>query len=248
MKPWILRTTDPKDLAALLEIAQPGMPLATWRELGHAALPQIRPTDRERVLRAGVELLDVDCATITRAAPFLRLFQGASPGTRQHLLAARRYGRSAWVQAAAVCLVIPTLVALERPLAILRTSRLSTPTWAAFVDTNIDADASRWARDQTRIVLLRALLALGCLKRMKGDFHAAYADPAPEAVAWMLRAQLDAEHRLEMSNAEAMTRSEAALAYGLRPPQIERAIATGEALSVLRQSYLASAPRILPWS
>lgn len=246
MKPWILPTTDPKDLSALLDLARPGMSIAAWRELGHATLPQVRAADRERVLRVGAELLDVTDTAIT-AEPFLRLFHESSPRARQHLLTARRYGRSPWVQAAATYLVIPTLVGSEAPLA-RRTSRLSTMTWTTFVDAHIDASASRWARDQTRIVLTRALLELGCLKRMKGDFHVTNADPAPEAIAWLLRAQLDAEHRLEMSNAEAITRSEAAQAYCLRGFQVHRAIEKGEALSLLRQSYLAGAPRILPWS
>ena len=243
MKAWTLRPSDDADIPTVIALARPGMTLAAWREAAHADLPQARSSQRERVIRTALELLDLDGEVLAPSA-FLQVFNapGVSAYERRDVLRARRFAVHPWILTISREVLLPALAAAEQPLA--ERKRVITPEELdTFIDRHLDP-CSATARAATRRSIVRALRALGTLTRFLGSLHVNHANPAPIAGAWMLAWQIAAAGGIAMYNRDARTSSDAAAAFAMTPSYVDLCIAAGEHAKILVQSYLMSAGRL----
>ena len=127
--PTWTRTLNERDAYELLDLAEPGMPLADWRERAHARLPQSSHARRRELVReVERDLLDHDDHHVLPSA-FLRLFHAEGPFVRKGLFLGRLLLVRPGVAEAIDELLLPAVARAEEPLSLAQDAHVPGPAW-----------------------------------------------------------------------------------------------------------------------
>ena len=241
------RTLNEADAIQLVDLAQPGMPLAEWRELGHRVLPQAGPARRRELIRiVQDDLLDVAADRIAPSA-WLSLFHDGSPARRLGLLHGRLAPRRPLVMKALDHLVTPALAESDRPLAPRESDLIRPEAWDRFLRTTLRPDLPDDAFIKTRSTLQGALRDLGVLDivgHRARTTHARHGRPDPAAFAWVLGNELVT--RREHHEAWAVRESIAARIFAVRPEYGAVCIDHGVTAELIARGHLMGQTRLAP--
>lgn len=246
LKPWS-QSIPPESGMVLLDLAEPGLTVEEWEARCKEALPQGKGHRRADVVRiARAHFLDVEADQIV-LSEYLRLFKSGSPRLRKELFFARWAVRNGWCRLAARELLRPHLAAAAAPLAPAGAGDIPFPLWKDCVRRELGPEAGEPSVERTASELTKIFCGLGSLTRtgVGGRMtHPRRAQPDPLAFGWLVRRQLEIEHRTEALDEWVVGQSDAALLFATEEATslllLESAIAAG----LLVRGYLAGAGRI----
>lgn len=242
LKSWT-RNVPVAEGLEVLDLAEPGMPLADWRDAADARLPHTDPAYRQTLLRLVRRMfVDVEDGTLV-ASPFLRLLRSGDQALRHDLFFARYALAHPWCLLAARHLILPRIARMGAA------GSITTEEWDAFVVRYIEPKASDASRKKTRSTVTGLFQHLRVLHRdgpstAPTTLHRS--EPAPLAFAWMVADQMASQLMGEASRAWAVAHSDAAQLFAVSPDYAERcidtAIETGELRVVERAGEAFVAP------
>lgn len=241
------RTLNVEDAFALLDVANPGMSVRAWMELGDTLLPQTSQARRTELLRiVRTDLLDTAHEVIVQSS-WLRLFQGGSPHRRSGLFFGRLWRKRPLIAAAIDTLILPALANTDRPLSPHDSDLVPHEAWDTMLRKVLHPDVPHEAFTKTRSTLQAAFRDVGVLELLtspRRTTRVRHARPDPLAFAWVLAHEL-AELR-DQAESWALHSSFAARLFAPRPDYVALCIEHGLEAGLLTRNYLMAQARLHP--
>lgn len=247
--PTWTRTLNEEDAKELLDAASPGLPLAEWRELAHAILPQAGRARRQELVRiVERDLLDHD-GEVIRGSVFLDLFQEGSPHERNTLLFGRLLPNRPIVPVALDALIHPALERADEPLAPLNAAVISEESWNDLLRAVLPRETGVEAFKKTRQTLQRYLAGAGVVL-IEGNTSrtttAQRSRPAPVPFGWLIAHEMRLKARAEAPLSWAIRESFAAQLFAPDPFYAQSCIDAAVTAGVLERGYLLGDTRLHP--
>jgi hypothetical protein len=232
---------------ALLDLADPGLSVAEWTTRSRDTLPQGKGDRRGEVLGlVRTIFLDVEEGRLARST-FTGLFRGGSPRLRRQLFFARWASSNPWAVLAAREVLQPHLALLEKPLSPEGAGEIPFSRLKDFVRYHLPEGIGEASVERTASAITMAFAGLGSLERRgTGGKVLVPRRTVPDALAfgWLVRHQLETEHRTEVMDDWAATESDAALLFATDEPTARRLLDEAVAAGLLVRGYLAGAGRL----